>query len=61
MRHQGVPKEVFAPSHLTLCSTGAQAHPEASGGGEGVEVMLMLGDSSVPANHPYISQAAVLS
>lgn len=32
MRHEGVSEEVFAPAHITLRGTGAQAHPEAGTG-----------------------------
>ena len=33
MRHQGISEDVFAPEHLTLCGTGAQAHPKRAGDG----------------------------
>lgn len=29
MRHQGVSEDVFAPEHLAVRGTGAEAHPEA--------------------------------
>lgn len=43
MRHQGVPEDIFAPNHLTLGSTGTQAHPKSGGVGSGFEVMFTLG------------------
>lgn len=35
MRHQGISEDVFAPEHLTLRGTGAQAHPTTGGGWAG--------------------------